>query len=729
MKAHTQFRHFYLITGSQQNRLACFAKLTKALNSEHVFCYAYPSLSENVSQLDSNLTIMHLDKLPQTLGHTTDAILLDIEQGISANALAIAAGTVKGGGVFALGLSSLAQWLMHPDQDLAKRLPWPLTPEGQVSHFKHYFLKSLFHHSQLEGAFAVSKLNNIQLPYVTVIDANDQTVVSKLPSIEPITQEAFQLTSQQSDLLTAAHNIINTVAPLQSTALLLTAHRGRGKSTLMGMLLAYLNKMGLRTAITAPNRSALSIVQQHYQEVLNACAELPFYAPDELIKSQHDIDWLLIDEAAALPLPILDQLSKRSTNLILSTTNHGYELSGKGFFGRFIPKLSAQKALHAFTLDDPVRWKKDDPLEDFINQLLLLYPSESTLIQNTHPLKSGDSTPVIQAFTGHDWLNHPEMLAPLFGLLVSAHYQTSPNDLRWIMDDPSVTTWFKARQTSVLSVAVVIEEGPLDPALTQEILQGTRRPRGHLLPQSLVAHEGWRDAAAFRYWRITRIATEAAFERQGLGSNLLAQLQTQAVTRAVDFLCVSFSAQYELIQFWIKNGFVVVRLGTSKDTSSGQYSVMMVKGICASALKRQIEWNQRFRDDFQFNLLSHYADLPTQVALSLLQTAKTDRNTVPPIKRKDNILLAIDTQDIFHLQLFIKHHRPLSSVRAAFLRTMYKLAHSNTLDPNQSKHVHLFATAIGRISEHNHPYASKKDYLLQTKKTLKALLDTVKTES
>ena len=79
--------------------------------------------------------------------------------------------------------------------------------------------------------------------------------------------------------------------------------RGRGKSTLAGMFAA-------RTAgecwVTGPNRVSTQILSQRGKRV-------EFYAPDRLLeqcrqKVPENVDWLLIDEAAAIPAPMLNEL-------------------------------------------------------------------------------------------------------------------------------------------------------------------------------------------------------------------------------------------------------------------------------------------------------------------------------------------------------------------------------------------------------------------------------------
>ena len=61
---------------------------------------------------------------------------MDLTQGVSASALAILSGTVRGNGLFAIALPD-DEWLSMADQDLARYLPWPFEPEQVTSYFKH----------------------------------------------------------------------------------------------------------------------------------------------------------------------------------------------------------------------------------------------------------------------------------------------------------------------------------------------------------------------------------------------------------------------------------------------------------------------------------------------------------------------------------------------------------------------------------------------------------------
>ncbi len=54
-----------------------------------------------------------------------------------------------------------------------------------------------------------------------------------------------------------------------------------------------------------------------------------FMAPDALLASTTEADWLIVDEAAAIPGPLLEKLVSRFPRVLLTTTVQGYEGTGR----------------------------------------------------------------------------------------------------------------------------------------------------------------------------------------------------------------------------------------------------------------------------------------------------------------------------------------------------------------------------------------------------------------
>ncbi|CCK15466.1 Predicted P-loop ATPase fused to an acetyltransferase COG1444 [Cronobacter universalis NCTC 9529] len=96
-------------------------------------------------------------------------------------------------------------------------------------------------------------------------------------------------------------------------------------------------------------------------------------APDALLAGLEGgtlapCDWLVIDEAAALPGPMLQKLVRAFPAALLTSTVQGYEGTGRGFLLKFCAGIDG---LRYRTLNTPVRWAQGDPLERLVSQALL----------------------------------------------------------------------------------------------------------------------------------------------------------------------------------------------------------------------------------------------------------------------------------------------------------------------------------------------------------------------
>jgi len=599
-------------------------------------------------------------KLKQVLGQSHEAVFLDIEEGLSASAISLIAGTIKGGGVLALALRDLKLWLNSIDQEQARYLPWPLTFEDAKPNFKEYFLAKL-------------KLNKIQHIKLATFTSAPHALASiqKGPKDLIPSKEQNQLIEAIKTFAIKANEQRKTSLENKSASFVL-AHRGRGKSTALGIALAQLNQMSaeMSVAITGPNKAAIAQLEKSYFQTLDNSSKTEnlahnlFFSPDSLIHSPKKLDFLIVDEAAALPLPMLTSLFGIYKHLIFSSTNHGYEGSGRGFGIKFIDYLKQESEhFNTLTLSEPIRWRKGDVLEAFISDLLLLKGKPDKGLPSSHYKKLN-----IEKIKQDNWLDKEKTLDECFSLLVSAHYQTSPDDIRWILDDPSVSTWLMKADNQLISTAIISEEGLLDSSLALAVAQGIRRPRGHLLPQSLLAHEGHLDAGDYRYWRISRIASQSHLQKQGYASQLLTKIDEAGIEDKVDFLSTSFAATFDVVNFWQKNGFICVRLGTARDQASGCYSVMMLKPLNAKAEKQARLYQAFYLSNLKQNLDRDYPDIEQKLAQALVQTGpnKDQSDYIETASFK-----AIEAEKDQHdLKLFAHHHRPYETIRAQLYRSV-----------------------------------------------------------
>lgn len=137
------------------------------------------------------------------------------------------------------------------------------------------------------------------------------------------------------------------------------AARGRGKSALAGQ---FISQMAGTAIVTAPAKAATDILAAFAGE------QFCFMAPDALLASGARADWLVVDEAAAMPAPLLLQLVSRFPRTLLTTTVQGYEGTGRGFLLKFCARFPQ---LHRFALRQPVRWAPGCPLENIVSEALI----------------------------------------------------------------------------------------------------------------------------------------------------------------------------------------------------------------------------------------------------------------------------------------------------------------------------------------------------------------------
>jgi tRNA(Met) cytidine acetyltransferase len=173
----------------------------------------------------------------------------------------------------------------------------------------------------------------------------------------------------------------------------------------------------------------------------------------------------------------------------------------------------------------------------------------------------------------------------------------------------------------VAGVALIAEEGPLQPELVEAIWAGDRRPRGHLLPQTLVNQEGYRDAAELTYGRIMRIAIHPAVRRHNLGSQLLSVIRQQMQQSSWDCLGASFSASSDLIHFWQASEFNAVRVGSSKDAVSGGHAAVVLQALSEEGERVSEHLRARFIEQLNYRLSDDLSTLEPELVCLLLQKA------------------------------------------------------------------------------------------------------------
>ncbi len=480
----------------------------------------------------------------QLLGQDHCGIIYDCSTGFDANSFSAAIGTVSGGGFV---------FLLHDE----------CIPEHSQQWLKYY--------RQHMGVFDpvtddVSELSSHYQKH----DQGNKTKYS-------------YMTYQQQEQ--AVERIVQ-LATMSTGIELLSAHRGRGKTRALGIASKQLLKtMEIDIVVVAPKASAIQPLLDEINTLTTShkkhtyCyqqSRLRFLPPDVVVEGV-SCDLLLVDEAAAIPLPLLKKMAAHYKRIVYSSTIHGYEGSGRGFSLKFLPWLQQQRLVHHhFHLTEPIRWATDDPLEHWSFEAFLL---------NCELDKMSIAKPIEQLtfrrIDSDELVARPELAKRIFSLLIHAHYQTKPNDFFSLLDDPNITLYAGFHNGTPLVAVLTVQEGQLASDVVAQVELGQRRPKGHLVPVMLANHCAAPEAAYQKSVRIMRIAVHPNCQTQGVGKAMLNWLEGNI---DCDYFSVSYGVTVDLLTFWLSANYQIVRLGEKRDKASGTHSIIMVKAHDAQIL-------------------------------------------------------------------------------------------------------------------------------------------------
>ncbi len=263
----------------------------------------------------------------------------------------------------------------------------------------------------------------------------------------------------------------------------------------------------------------------------------------------------------------------------------------------------------AAQLDTPVRWADDDPLEDLLNRSLLL---------DAELADAPVAATYVEAVDIAALARDERRLRAVFALLVNAHYQTRPSDLRQLLDNPDVALWVARAGDVVSGVLLGVAEGGMDAAMAAAVIAGERRPRGHLLPQSLAVHAGIGDCLTRRVLRVQRIAVHPHCRRQGIGLRLLDAAAAHATAHGFDLLGCAFGVERPLLGFWRRAGFRPARLGLRVDPASATRSLFMLRAATAAGAAIADAAAARFRHDLPWAVGGPLRTVDSRVVVDLM---------------------------------------------------------------------------------------------------------------
>lgn len=447
------------------------------------------------------------------LGKTLNWIVLDCRQGFPLDYFLCAANTIQNNGAF------MIIWQPNSTDEQSSRFH---TEQIPTNNFQRYLSLGLERYSQIWH--------------------NDDVTRTTLSA--PI----------EHNLTTSQQQVLNALQAQTAGITTLFAPRGTGKSFVVA---EFLKTLSHNYIITAPNQNAL----QSYTNI-----PLNFMAPDYLFLNHESISqsWLIIEEAAQMPIAHLEKLSKLTDNVLLISSVENYEGTGKGLESKLADIITIDRAL---TLSERQRFEANDPLAQFCNYISLQGTITTPLTDGTY-LYSGENLSTFQ--------NNFELVQHFYQFMNQYHYQTNAQDIRRLFDSPDATIIITVHNHQIVGGIWAIHEGELPQSLAEDVFNGYRRPKGNLVVQTLAAHSYYPELMTLKSLRISRIAVDATYRHQGIAKSLLNQLINFGKTHEYDFLSTSFGLTASLLRFWQQCEFTWIHLGSHRDKTTGLHAAILL---------------------------------------------------------------------------------------------------------------------------------------------------------
>ena len=529
----------------------------------------------------SGLKIIQIDKskkrseIENYLGDEYSVLVFNTFDGFNPDLFCALCGLIKYPGLVFLLSPAIEHWPDYPDPDYSRFCSYPYTTGQIKGRFISFFTRTL---EQQDANDFLTIAQDHTTDFINRIKSIKTNLYYYFKESTLNYKQSINIKYKQKQSLNAIQNLVHKQLP---GIIVIQGNRGRGKSTSIGLALASciaLNN-GLKVSIISQIKTNVRpIFDLLNKQTKGNQINVSFFPPDEYLRKSIDSDLVIIDEAAAIPLKLLKQLICSDSKMVISTTIDGYEGSGMGFMLKFQNHLAEIKIpITTIELQEPCRWSANDPIEKFIFSVFFPQKNNHETVTTVDITKLEQIT--IQPLNRDELVNDITKVQQLFGLLAQAHYRTTPDDLRYILDAADIEIWAAERDGHLLAAMIVAKEGLIEDKYLKPIWLGQRRLNGHLIPQTLSSQNGLRQAIGFSYKRIVRIATRAQFRNLGIATRLVEQLENKAShsNKNLDFIGVSFGYEQALFEFWQKLKFKAVRLSHRENARSGLRSLLMLK--------------------------------------------------------------------------------------------------------------------------------------------------------
>lgn len=553
-----------------------------------------------------NIRYTYYKETDKILGQTFGMCILQDFEAITPNILARTIETVEGGGLVVLllkGMTSLRQ-LYNLSMDVHSRYRTE-AHDDVVARFNERFILSL-------GSCDSCLVIDDELNVLPISGGKDVKALPPPEKDEDKTEAQIQLEAVKDEnqdrqpigsLINLAKTVDQAKALLTFTEAIaektlrstvaLTAARGRGKSAAMGVAVAAAVAYGYSNIfITSPSPENLktlfefvfkgfdalgyadhadySIIQSTNPDFNKAIVRVNIHRQHrqtiQYIRPQDahvlgQAELVVIDEAAAIPLPLVKKLMGPYLVFMASTIN-GYEGTGRSLSLKLIKQLREQsvsasgtngdvvladrstgkesksgdliasRKLREISLDEPIRYAQGDSVEKWLNKLLCL---DATLPKAKSKSRGcPDPTKCELLKVNRDALfsfhKVPETyLQQMVALYVASHYKNTPDDLQLMSDAPAHELFVlvppdaenSGTLPEPLCVIQVALEGKISRQSVLNSLSRGQRPHGDLIPWLVSQQFQDEEFASLSGARVVRIATNPEYMSMGYGSKAL----------------------------------------------------------------------------------------------------------------------------------------------------------------------------------------------------------------
>ncbi|EZQ03197.1 tRNA(Met) cytidine acetyltransferase [Candidatus Acidianus copahuensis] len=564
------------------------------------------------------------------LGETFNVVILDAIDDFRPNYISRLTDLASGGGLIVLYSNDISRGKLYKES---------ITRDGKVKDlFEERFLSLAKQHR------GIAVIENQEV-FFKPFNSSESNKPLKGKNSAKISKAIYSLcvSNDQVKLIEEFSNFFN----LRGKRIFsVTAPRGRGKSAGVGLALAEFIKKRrdpITVYITSPSYfSSYSILDFllkgldalgiRYRRVISKEGKIMKVTAGEAIvrwtspdlAKDANADMLIVDEAGSLGVEYLENYVSKWEKVALITTVYGYEGSNKAFI-KFLDSLN-QSNLQRLKLTYPIRYAKGDPVEKFINDVMLFEVEPSYSVQDS-----------VSEIRQEDLFSNEKLLKEVYGVLVTAHYRNSPDDLMFLGDMPNQRIFAYGSS----AVAQVLEEGNLAYEKIHEIYEG-KELEGNLIPERIVKYARLKEFGLFKGLRVMRIAVSPSLQGRGYGSKLLQHIEEVALSEGYDWIGSSFLGDVKVLSFWLKNGFIPVYMASKKNEGLGGYSIIVIK-----PLNKQIEQLAKnlyslLKDKILRTSHQVYFNINPIILLKILSCCKIEKKFEIPESYRDKILAYVN---------------------------------------------------------------------------------------